>query len=298
MSSYEHIGPDWDEEDEQSHGQHELKQRWGLICIKEFTGCILRCIRVLCSRKFLKALLYGQLVSLLLSGTAVFSGLLQQQGVNTPAGQNFLNYCLLCLVYTVMLACRPGDERRRTLGTMLRYDGWKYALLALVDFEANYLVVKAYQFTTITSVQLLNCLTILVVVVLSRIFLKTRYTAVHMAGIVISVVGLGGLVLADLLSGRNTDDPGGSKKWLGDVLVVCGAILYGMSNVGQEFVVKKFPRSDFLGMISLFGSFISGLQFILLEKDEFATVTLSYKIFSRPIHRGICSCHKWNSRIR
>lgn len=53
---------------------------------------------------------------------------------------------------------------------------------------------------------------------------------------------------------------GGSKKWLGDVLVVCGAILYGMSNVGQEFVVKKFPRSDFLGMISLFGSFISGLQ--------------------------------------
>lgn len=35
-----------------------------------------------------------------------------------------------------------------------------------------------------------------------------------MAGIVISVVGLGGLVLADLLSGRNTDDPGGENIFL------------------------------------------------------------------------------------
>ena len=52
----------------------------------------------------------------------------------------------------------------------------------------------------------------------------------------------------------------GSNKALGDVLVVAGAGLYGVSNVGQEFVVKHYPRSDFLGMIGLFGSLISGLQ--------------------------------------
>ena len=51
-----------------------------------------------------------------------------------------------------MLACRCDPEERH-LGIMLREDGWKYAILALIDVEANYLVVKAYSYTTITSVQ-------------------------------------------------------------------------------------------------------------------------------------------------
>ena len=30
---------------------------------------------------------------------------------------------------------------------------WKYGLLGIVDFEANYCIVKAYQYTSVTSVQ-------------------------------------------------------------------------------------------------------------------------------------------------
>ena len=66
--------------------------------------------------------------------------------------QSFLNYVLLCVVFTVMLACRQDSEGRH-LGIMLRQDGWKYAILGLIDVEANYLVVKAYTYTTITSIQ-------------------------------------------------------------------------------------------------------------------------------------------------
>ena len=51
-----------------------------------------------------------------------------------------------------MLACRQDSEGRH-LGIMLRQDGWKYAILGLIDVEANYLVVKAYTYTTITSIQ-------------------------------------------------------------------------------------------------------------------------------------------------
>ena len=36
--------------------------------------------------------------------------------------------------------------------------------------------------------------------------------------------------------------------------------MYGVSNVAQEFVVKNFSRAEFLGMIGLFGSFISAIQ--------------------------------------
>lgn len=36
---------------------------------------------------------------------------------------------------------------------ILKRRWWKYLLLGLVDVEANYTVVKAYQYTTLTSVQ-------------------------------------------------------------------------------------------------------------------------------------------------
>ena len=67
------------------------------------------------------------------------------------SAQNFLNYVLLCLIFTTWLACRRTEER--TILTVFRKRGWKYFLLALVDVEANYLTVKAYHFTTVTSVQ-------------------------------------------------------------------------------------------------------------------------------------------------
>lgn len=51
-----------------------------------------------------------------------------------------------------------------------------------------------------------------------------------------------------------------SNKPLGDFLVIAGAALYGVSNVGEEYVVKHFARTEFLGMLGLFGSFISGIQ--------------------------------------
>ena len=68
------------------------------------------------------------------------------------SAQSFVCYALLCAVFAVMLACRQESEGRH-LGIILRQDGWKYAILGLIDVEANYLVVKAYTYTTITSVQ-------------------------------------------------------------------------------------------------------------------------------------------------
>jgi len=43
-----------------------------------------------------------------------------------------------------------GEEN---LLAILRRRWWKYMILGLIDLEANYLVVKAYQYTTLTSIQ-------------------------------------------------------------------------------------------------------------------------------------------------
>ena len=50
----------------------------------------------------------------------------------------------------VSCVCGPGEEN---LLAILKRRWWKYMLLGLVDIEANYLVIKAYQYTTLTSVQ-------------------------------------------------------------------------------------------------------------------------------------------------
>ena len=52
----------------------------------------------------------------------------------------------------------------------------------------------------------------------------------------------------------------GQDRLVGDMLCLGGATLYGISNVGQEFVVKNFNIVEFLGMMGLFGSIINGVQ--------------------------------------
>lgn len=107
-------------------------------------------------------------------------------------------------------------------------------MLGLVDVEANYAVVKAYQYTTITSVQvgvanasaaaaslavrlsvlrlrpqLLDCFVIPVLMLLSWWALKTRYRLVHYLAVCVCLLGVGAMVGADLLAGR---DQGSSKN--------------------------------------------------------------------------------------
>ena len=45
---------------------------------------------------------------------------------------------------------QPGSDN---LLYILKRKWWKYILLGLADVEANYLIIKAYQYTTLTSVQ-------------------------------------------------------------------------------------------------------------------------------------------------
>lgn len=52
----------------------------------------------------------GQVLSLLICGTAVSSQYLVQNGVETPMLQSFLSYVLLLLVYTTLLSTQKGRD--------------------------------------------------------------------------------------------------------------------------------------------------------------------------------------------
>lgn len=47
---------------------------------------------------------------------------------------------------------------------------------------------------------------------------------------------------------------------LGDGLVLLSAVFYAVSNMCQEHTVKNLSRVEFLGMMGLFGTLISGIQ--------------------------------------
>lgn len=129
-------------------------------------------------------------------------------------------------------------------------------------------VVKAYQYTSITSVMLLDCFTIPVALGLTWFFLKTKYNWRHLLGVGLCLAGLGILVYDDAV--KNGSNTAGVNPLLGDLLCLLAATLYAISNVGQEATVKKFSREEFLAMVGLYGTVINGVQLFVeaLERWE------------------------------
>ncbi|XP_033635676.1 solute carrier family 35 member F2-like [Asterias rubens] len=234
---------------------------------------------------FLKILIGGQLLSLLICGTAITSQLLfDKYQVSAPTAQSFLNYLLLAVVYCVILACRRNPQDN--LFEVFKARWWKYIIVAFVDVEANYLIVKAYHFTTLTSIQLLDCITIPVVLILSFLVLRVRFGKNHILGVVICVIGVPLMVWADSM--KDTPEEDKPQKALGDALCLAGASLYGFSNVAEEYAVRHFSRVEFLGMLGLFGTFISGIQLIILERGELTALVWRYEVVLLFLAFAIC----------
>ncbi|XP_054482179.1 solute carrier family 35 member F2-like [Anoplopoma fimbria] len=252
----------------EGHAEERLCGKWRFTC-----GLYSYNLRDVFTWRLLKTILMGQVLSLLICGTAVSCQYLAIAKVETPMLQSFLNYAMLLLVYTTILCARKGD---RNILHILKTKWWKYLVMGLADVQANYAVVKAYQFTTLTSIQLLDCFVIPVLMVLSWFLLKTRYRLVHFVAVGVCLLGVGAMVGADILAGRHQGST--SDVVLGDGLVLLSAVLYAVSNVGQEYTVKNLSRIEFLGMMGLFGTVISGIQLAVLETRAVATIKWDFRI--------------------
>jgi solute carrier family 35 protein F1/2 len=141
----------------------------------------------------------------------------------------------------------------------------------VVDVEANYLVTKAYQYTSLTSVTLLDCFTIPAVMVLSYCILRKRYQHAQYAAAAICIAGLTVLVASDKGSAEAGADP-----LRGDALVLLGATLYAVSNVLQERLLQDVPFQELLAMCGCFGAVISGVQVALLEHQAIKELPLGF----------------------
>ncbi|CAI0469528.1 unnamed protein product [Linum tenue] len=194
------------------------------------------------------AVLLGQAVSLFLALSGFSTSLLATMGFDAPVTQSCFGYFSLATVYGGILLHRRHK---------LQVSWYLYLLVGFLEVQANFLRTKAYQFSSITSVTLLVCFTIPWAIILTRVFLGTRYSILQLVGSALCLVGLALVLLSDADGGG-----GGSMPLLGDTLVIGASIFFAFSNVGQEFIVKDRGQME-MEMLSMLGVF--GFLFSLVE---------------------------------
>ncbi|KAF8779360.1 hypothetical protein HU200_002626 [Digitaria exilis] len=217
----------------------------------------------------LLVLFLGQLVAFSMAVSSFASSLIANLGVDAPLTQSFFAYLLLTLVYVPIVL-----HRRQKL----QIAWYWYLALAFIDVQGNYLVVKAYQYSYITSVTLLDCWTVVWVIILTWYVLGTRYSFWQFVGAGTCVAGLALVLLSDAETPQEQDP---SKiPLLGDALVIAGTVGFAFSNVGEEYCVKKKDRVEVVAMLGLFGLIVSIVQILIFERKSLETVTWSPTMMS------------------
>ncbi|CAJ0849806.1 10515_t:CDS:2 [Entrophospora sp. SA101] len=216
--------------------------------------------------KFLISIALGQFLSFCITATMVTSNeLFVNYNISVPTFQTFLTYVALNLIYTPLTIYKKGFRYWLDIFNLKDY--------RFLKFEGNYFVVKAYAYTSVLSVMLLDTWAIPVCMLSSIVFLKVGYHWSQYFGVLICLVGIGVLLAGDLDSGQ--DFSGAVNMGLGDAFCIIGATLYGASNVLEELFVRQRSVYEVVGQLAFWAMIISGIQLSILERQELSAVEWS-----------------------
>lgn len=148
-----------------------------------------------------------------------------------------------------------------------------YLAMSVLDVAPNFLQLISLRYTSLTSSTLLGSLTVPSTMLFSRFILARIFGPLQYLGVLLCVAG-GTLTL--YLDSSATDDRRHSV--LGDGLAILSSVWYGLGDTVAEFAVKKIDRFEYLGMLGLFGTILSGLATILLERSAVAAMDISVPV--------------------
>jgi solute carrier family 35 protein F1/2 len=210
-----------------------------------------------------------------------YERIISQQSFNQLIHQNSesqIETPLINLSANQSLIDQSSNPTALTAPKLLSTRWYIYLILALLDVQGNALLVAAYDYTNITSVQLLDCFTVPIVMILSYFMLRVRFNKQHVLGTVMCLAGVTTLVLSDLyIQSLSTDS---RNALLGDAFVLVGCLCYAISNLSQEHIVKNADAVEWLSMIGLFGTLVSGIQVLILEREGLAAVVWDGEIIA------------------
>lgn len=182
---------------------------------------------------------YGQLLSFGLSASGATNDVLvHSYNVHTPTFQMALVYLCLGIGYGIKNGRRHGCcIHSNNYGLLFRI-----FLVALCDVEANYFAFLSFQYASFESVTLLMSLSIPSTMISSSIILQRNYTKIHYLGASICFIGSCLTVLNDTTAtspSSTSSNKNNSNPFLGDVLAISGAILYGLVDTLMEWAIKN-----------------------------------------------------------
>lgn len=190
-------------------------------------------------------------------------------GLDVPAFEAFACYAALGVVYAPLHwhACAASGT------PLLSAPLAAYLLLACLDVEANYLIVSAFKFTSLTSVTLLDAAAVPAGLLLSRLLLSAAVTRAHAVAAAVVLLGTGVLVAGDVACGAPASSASaGAAPLLGDALTVAAACLFACSNALQERLLVDAPRTEVLALFGLLGTALSGLTAAVAEAPQLRAV--------------------------
>eukprot|EP01134_Creolimax_fragrantissima_P004962 CFRG4962T1 len=229
-------------------------------------------------RNSLCAFVVGLVISLSIAGTGAFSQALLQEIVEPlPVAQSLFTYVLLSVVYIPVLAYQ------KNLGPTIRNYGPSFLAIAFIDVQANFLIVQAYKYTSMSSVQILDCFTVPCVAFLSYCFLGTQFKFNHFVGACISCLGIVMLLLVDDGTSSSSSSP-----LYGGLLCLLGAVLYSITNVCQEHFVRTDSCVPYLAMLGLFGTLLSAVQVAMIELEGLKALVITEDVVL--LTMGFSSC--------
>jgi hypothetical protein len=165
-----------------------------------------------------------------------------------------------CCVWFINLLSSESNEVHSYKQSLLNY-----ILLDIIDVEVHYIVVSAYQYTSLTSVMLRNCWSVPCVIVCSWIFLKAKYGLRNLLGVGVCVARLILVLFSDVHAfGREK----GLNFLTGDLLVIGGSMLHAFSRVTKEYFVHESTRVEVMAMLGVFRAIINGIQISIFKQKE------------------------------
>ena len=206
----------------------------------------------------------AQGLALVNGGMAAMAAGLARRGAAAPTLQILVTYALLAAAFGALRVLRRREPGAAAGAARLRNPLWKYAAVGLVDLEANFALVKALQYTSITSAAILDCTCVVFAALLAVLCLGYRFNWRHCAGVLVALLGAAALTLSDI----HWDSDAGRNPLFGDLLALLGAFLYAVSNTSQEHLLRRASPSEVLLMIGLAGTVFGTLQVLIVARGE------------------------------
>ena len=148
-----------------------------------------------------------------------------------------------------------------------------YALIAFLDVQANYFVILSFRHTAVINSTILTSLSVISVMVTSKLILRRCFKTSHIVGAFLCVFGASCIVSLDFKLPTSTNLSSetailSGSKLVGDAFAISAALLFGLNDTLAEYTIQNSTRDEYLAMMGFFGFIFSFCESLIFEHEQ------------------------------